>query len=51
MAKLVRLTIFAAILAPAWVKTGLFYFSDRVVKDIRYGSKPRNYCDIYTVVG
>jgi acetyl esterase/lipase len=51
VAKLLRLSLFASVLSPAWVKAGAFYFSHSVLRDVRYGNKPRNYCDIYTVVG
>jgi len=49
VAKLFRLTIFALLLLPAWTKAGYYYFSQRVIRDIRYGPRPRNYCDIYTI--
>lgn len=48
---LVRLYTFAWILAPAWWRIGKFYFfSPRVVRNIRYGPYNRSLLDVYLPV-
>eukprot|EP00128_Syssomonas_multiformis_P006527 Colp12_sorted_trinity150504_noHs@28513 len=44
----IRLMIFAALLMPAWIRLFFFYLADsKLVRNIRYGDKPRQLVDIY----
>jgi prenylcysteine alpha-carboxyl methylesterase len=46
--KFARLLVFSALLLPAFIRIGWFYATDRRIRrGVRYGSKARNFLDIY----
>lgn len=45
---LLRLLIFAALLAPAWLHVAVFYLtSENIKRNVRYGVEARNFQDIF----